>query len=326
MTIPGFESQLKEPLLTHHPDCLQVNLGKLCNQACRHCHVDAGPKRTEIMTRETLEQVLDAVDFLNVSMVDITGGAPEMNPHFIWFIEALRKRKVPRIIDRCNLTILLEPGYEQMAEFLAANEIEITASLPYYHEDFVDRQRGRGVFNRSIEALRLLNRHGYGKELPLNLVYNPQGAYLPPDQEELHEIYSRQLHDHFDIVFNDLYTITNMPISRFRDYLERSGNYRRYMKKLVSRFNHETLPHVMCRSLISVGWDGSLYDCDFNQMLEIPVHSESQRHISQIRDLVLKGRRIRIDDHCYGCTAGSGSSCGGALDKEEDDLAEPMAV
>ena len=319
-TIPGFSEKIGAPLRTFFPNCLQVNLGKLCNQACKHCHVDAGPKRTEIMTLETIHQVLDAVDLLKPSIVDLTGGAPEMNPHFRFLVTELKQRGVSRIIDRCNLTILLESGYEWLLDFLADNHIEITASLPFYMEDNVDRQRGKGVFSKSIEALKLLNQKGYGNQLVLNLVFNPQGAYLPPDQKELEVVYKRYLGERFGIVFNELYTITNMPIARFRNYLERSGNYARYMKKLVSRFNPATLPGLMCRSLISVSWDGYLYDCDFNQMLAIPIKSQVRPHIGNLDQIVKEGRQVVVDDHCYGCTAGGGSSCGGALEKEAESI------
>ena len=318
MAIPQFTEKLKRPLLTRRPECFQVNLGKLCNQACKHCHVDAGPKRTEIMDLDTINQVLEAVAFLKTPFVDITGGAPEMNPHFRYFVSGLRELGVKQIVDRCNLTILLEPGYEWLIDFLVEHRVEVTASLPFYIEDNVDRQRGKGVFGKSIEALRLLNEHGYGNDLPLNLVFNPQGAYLPPDQDELREIYRNHLEREFDIVFNDLYTITNMPIARFKHYLHRSNNYNRYMHKLVSRFNPATLDGLMCRSLISVGWDGRLFDCDFNQMLDMELGESELPHISRIREVVLEGRKILVDNHCYGCTAGGGSSCGGALDPEKE--------
>jgi len=322
MSFPAFENKVGRPLTTFQPSCLQVNLGKLCNQACLHCHVDAGPKRTEIMTRETLDQVLDAVKYLKPETVDVTGGAPEMNPDFRYFIESLKALGVPQIIDRCNLTILLEPGFDWAAPFLAENRIEITASLPFYMEDNVDRQRGKGVFKKSIDALLMLNDLGYGVDLPLNLVYNPQGAYMPPEQDELQDIYKRYLKDHFGIRFNQLFTITNMPIARFKGFLERSGNYQRYMNKLIGRFNTATIEGLMCRHLISVGWDGQLYDCDFNQMLDLTVQTEASPHIRHIRDIVTEGRPIVVGDHCYGCTAGSGSSCGGTL----EDKNQPIAV
>lgn len=311
----AFVSKVGRELHTVQPTCLQVNLGKLCNQACLHCHVDAGPKRTEIMARPTIDAVIRAVEILKVPTVDLTGGAPEMNPHFRELVVACRQLGVTQIIDRCNLTILLEPGYEWLLAFLVEHKVEISASLPFYMEDNVDRQRGKGVFDKSIEALRRLNQAGYGQELPLNLVFNPQGAYLPPEQDALRTIYKGYLLEHFGIRFNDLYTITNMPINRFRNFLKRSGNYNRYMKKLESRYNPATLDGLMCRSLISVGWDGQLYDCDFNQMLEIPVHGDVH-HIGDIESMVTEDRQILVDDHCYACTAGSGSSCGGALDSE----------
>lgn len=323
MSVVPFREKIGGPLKTLRPDCLQINLGKLCNQACRHCHVDAGPKRTEIMDLKTIDQVLAAVEMLGVSMVDLTGGAPEMNPHFRYLVENCKRLGVSRIIDRCNLTILTEPGYDWVADFLAEHEVEVTASLPFYVAENVDRQRGRGVFDGSITGLRMLNERGYGKEIPLHLVYNPQGAYLPPDQEELREIYAHHLKAEFGVIFNDLYTITNMPIARFASFLEKSGNYVRYMNKLESRYNPDTLKSVMCRTLISVGYDGQLYDCDFNQMLEMTLDG-GVTHIGDIAELLREGREIRVANHCYGCTAGSGSSCGGALESEEID--EPLTV
>ena len=320
MSIPQFREKVGQALTTHGVNCLQVNLGKLCNQACRHCHVDAGPKRTEIMDRETVNQVIDAVRLLKPDTVDLTGGAPEMNPHFRELVAACRELGVSQIIDRCNLTILVEPGYEWVADFLEEHRVEVTASLPFYSEDHVDRQRGRGVFERSIDGLKMLNERGYGKDLTLNLVYNPQGAYLPPDQAEMEQIFKQRLREEHGIVFNNLFTITNMPIARFKTYLEKSGNYNRYMNKLTSRYNPGTLQSLMCRSLISVGWDGRLYDCDFNQMLDMEI-DDPKTHIGDIKDIMLKGREVRVDDHCYGCTAGSGSSCGGTLDNEPAALA-----
>lgn len=316
MAIQAFHQKVGHDLGRLPTNTLQVNLGKLCNQACLHCHVDAGPKRTEIMARETIDQILEAADFLKPQTLDLTGGAPEMNPHFRYLVERLRSMGIEQIIDRCNLTILVEPGFEWLAEFLAQNRVEITASLPFYVEDNVDRQRGKGVFKRSIEGLKLLNQLGYGKQLILNLVYNPQGAYLPPDQEELTDIYKQYLGKHFGISFNQLFTITNMPIARFEHFLKRSGNYDRYMGKLISRYNPATLDSLMCRSLISVGWDGYLYDCDFNQMLDIPLDQQPGVHISQIKDLALEERHIAVANHCYGCTAGAGSSCGGSLEEK----------
>lgn len=314
--IQPFAEKIGAPLTTHPVACLQINVGKLCNQACKHCHVDAGPNRTENMDADTIDQVIDAIAFLKPQTVDITGGAPEMNPHFQRLVIACREHGVAQIIDRCNLTILTVPGYEWAADFLAEHRVEVTASLPFYTSDHVDRQRGKGVFDASIEGLRMLNARGYGDHLPLNLVYNPQGAYMPPDQAELEQIYKRYLAEHFGIRFNALFTITNMPIARFRKFLERSGNYGRYMNKLVSRFNPGTLDSLMCRSLISVGYDGRLYDCDFNQMLDMELDAE-RPHIGHIRELMTQGRVVKVDDHCYGCTAGAGSSCGGTLDEDE---------
>ena len=273
------------------------------------------------MTLETIHQVLEAAAYLNVQTVDLTGGAPEMNPHFQFLIKELRQIGVEHIIDRCNLTILLEPGYEWLANFLAEHRIEITASLPFYMEDNVDRQRGKGVFHKSIEGLKLLNGLGYGTDLPLNLVYNPQGAYLPPEQDELQDIYKKYLKDQFEIHFNQLFTITNMPIARFEHFLKRSGNYVPYMNKLVKRFNPGTLDNLMCRNLISVGWDGHLFDCDFNQMLEIPLQDTHPPHIAHIRELTLAQRKIAVGNHCYGCTAGAGSSCGGSLEEKKQTVA-----
>jgi len=313
---PYFADQLDGPLRTGRLTCLQVNLGKLCNQACKHCHVDAGPKRTEIMTSETVDSVIEAIDALAPESLDLTGGAPEMNPHFRRLVTRARALGVAQIIDRCNLTILSEPGYAWAAEFLAENEVVVTASLPHFAADHVDRQRGVGVFDRSIEGLRMLNALGYGRDLPLNLVYNPQGAYLPGDQAELEEHFKSQLLTHHGVSFNHLFTITNMPIARFESYLKRSGNYDKYMGTLVSRFNPATISSLMCRNLISVGWDGLLYDCDFNQMLDLTLEAE-RPHIAEITELVLEGREIKTGVHCYGCTAGSGSSCGGALEAEE---------
>jgi len=296
-------------------ETLQVNVGKICNQACHHCHVDAGPKRTESMTRETAERVLKLLrDTPDVDTVDITGGAPELNPNFRALVkESRRLRK--RVIDRCNLTILLEPGQEDLLEFLRKNEVNVVASLPCYTAENVDRQRGRGVFERSIRALRLLNREGYGRPgsgLSLDLVFNPGGASLPPPQESLERDYRERLREGFGIEFGHLFTITNMPIRRFSEYLVRIGKQEHYNTLLAGSFNPGTVERAMCRTLISVSWDGRLYDCDFNQMLEIP----STRHVS-IWDInsfsPLARDEIQVGDHCFGCTAGTGSSCGGQL-------------
>ena len=315
---PSFEATLARhglaPLRRDRVSTLQVNVGKLCNQACHHCHVDAGPKRTEIMTRSTAERVIQLLTAsADVETVDITGGAPELNPSFRYLVEgACQLGK--RVIDRCNLTVLFQPEMERLPEFLAEHRIELTCSLPCYTASNVDRQRGKGVFDKSIEALLLLNRLGYGKtgsELVLNLVYNPVGAFLPPPQAKLEADYKRELGRAFGIEFNRLFTITNMPIKRFAADLERSGKQHEYMGLLVNHFNPATVEGLMCRSLVSVGWEGTLYDCDFNQMLEIPV-PRSRRTIFDVESIEeLSGVPIATASHCFGCTAGAGSSCGG---------------
>jgi len=295
---------------------LQVNVGKRCNQACHHCHVDAGPKRTEMMTRAVAERVVEVV-MANpgIAVVDVTGGAPELNPHFRWLVASAR-RAGRRVIDRCNLTVLLEPGQEDLADFLAAHDVEVTASLPCYGAENVERQRGAGVFERSIAALRRLNALGYGRpgsSRRLDLVYNPVGAFLPPPQAELEAQYRDELGRRFDVEFHRLLTITNMPIKRFADQLERIGAATAYMSLLVNHFNAATVDGLMCRSLVSVGWDGALYDCDFNQMLEMPLAAGS-RTIWDVESLVgLAGGTIATGGHCLGCTAGAGSSCAGAI-------------
>lgn len=296
---------------------LQVNLGYLCNQTCVHCHVDAGPKRTELMDEDTIAQVLA---FLRaqpqVRTLDLTGGAPEMNPHFRYLVEEATALGV-RVIDRCNLTILEEPGYADLAEFLAAQQVEITASLPCYLEDNVNRQRGRGVFQASIRALHRLNALGYGRDgsgLILHLVYNPQGPVLPPSQQTLEAAYHEHLGE-MGIVFNHLYTITNMPIARFGSTLVSKGQFHDYMHLLRAAYRPENHDTVMCRSLISVDWQGYVHDCDFNQMLNMPLGAGGQRrtHLVDLLAKDLQDEPIAIADHCYGCTAGQGSSCGGAL-------------
>jgi radical SAM/Cys-rich protein len=315
--IPGFESTLKQNglamLRKHQITTVQVNVGKICNQACQHCHVEAGPKRTESMSLATAERVLSLLkSSADVNAVDITGGAPELNPHFRQLVFESRAQRL-NVIDRCNLTILLEPGFEDLPMFLAHNRVEVTASLPCYTRDNVDAQRGRGVFNKSVEALQLLNRLGYGIDpaLPLNLVYNPLGASLPPPQDALETDYKRHLKDDFGITFNRLFTITNMPIRRFDDFLIRTGQRESYLKLLFDRFNAATLEHLMCRSLISIGWDGQLYDCDFNQMLDMAV--SKRLTIWDIDSFDAAGfKPIATAHHCFGCTAGAGSSCGGA--------------
>jgi radical SAM/Cys-rich protein len=294
---------------------LQVNVGKLCNQTCKHCHVDASPKRTEIMTRETAEAVIDAVRRFRIPTLDITGGAPELNPSFRWLVSEAR-RMATHVMVRHNLTVMFEPGQEDLPEFFSGNAIEVVSSLPYFLEEQTDSQRGHGVFSKSIEALRRLNEAGYGREgsgLLLNLVYNPLGAFLPPKQAPIEADFKRELLNRYGIVFNRLYTITNMPINRFLVYLRRSGNEEHYMRKLVQAFNVGTVDGLMCRSLVSVDWRGRLYDCDFNQMLELPVGEELPKTIEDFDLTKFAGRRIITGAHCYGCTAGSGSSCGGAV-------------
>ncbi|MEZ5501431.1 MAG: arsenosugar biosynthesis radical SAM protein ArsS [Halioglobus sp.] len=295
-------------------DTLQVNLGYLCNLSCVHCHVNAGPQRTEQMDRETVDQVLALLAGARLQTLDLTGGAPELNPHFRYLVQGARALGV-QVIDRCNLTVLLEPGQEDLAAFLAAQRVEISASLPCYLRDNVEAQRGKGVYDASIDALRKLNALGYGDELELNLVYNPVGPVLPPPQEDLEADYRRELGARFGIRFNRLFTITNMPISRFGAVLLAQGEYVEYMRLLRDNFSQSNMETLMCRRLLSVDWQGYLYDCDFNQMLDLPVlASDRRRHI---RDLLpaaeLAGRRIVTGEHCYGCTAGQGSSCSGAL-------------
>jgi len=303
------------PLRAGDIQVLQINLGKLCNQTCRHCHVDAGPDRREIMSQDTMEQCLEALDSSEIHTVDITGGAPEMNPRFEWFVQEVRSRD-RHVIDRCNLTILLAPGFTHLPEFLAEHQVEVVASLPCYMEENCDRQRGDGVFRQSIEALQRLNELGYGQPdqpLTLSLVYNPVGPSLPPDQPKLEAAYREQLKSRFGIEFNRLYTITNMPISRFLDDLLQAGHYEAYLEKLIEAFNPHAVGDVMCRTTLSVDWQGNLYDCDFNQMLELPVSSGVPRHIRDFELAALKDRPIKTGRHCYGCTAGAGSSCSGSL-------------
>jgi radical SAM/Cys-rich protein len=301
------------PLRPTRIEIFQINVGKMCNQTCKHCHVDAGPDRKEIMTRETLQQCLDMLARHDIPTVDITGGAPELNPHFRWFVEEASKLG-KHIIDRCNLTIILaNKSYHDLPQFFAKHKVEVVSSLPHYTATRTDRQRGEGVFEKSIRALQMLNSAGYGKDgtgLKLNLVYNPTGAILPGPQQELEADYKRELKNKYGIEFNGLYVITNMPISRFLDYLVTSGNYEEYMQQLIDAFNPAAAAGVMCRNTLSVGWDGWLYDCDFNQMLDMKVSGKS-RHISDFDFEALSGRTIAVNQHCYGCTAGLGSSCGG---------------
>ncbi len=303
------------PLRATGIQVLQINVGKLCNQTCRHCHVDAGPDRREIMTRDTLQACLDVLARTDIPVVDITGGAPEMNPHFRWFVTECR-RLGRYVIDRSNLTILLAPGFQDLPQFLAEHCVEIVASLPCYLKENTDAQRGDGVFDKSITALRRLNALGYGQPdsgLVLTLVYNPLGPSLPPPQAKLEAAYRRELDARYGIQFNRLYTITNMPISRFLDDLVQSGQYERYMQTLIDAFNPAAAPAVMCRTTLSVGWDGRLYDCDFNQMLELGLAPGLPQSIHDFDFELLSHRRIVTGLHCYGCTAGSGSSCCGTI-------------
>jgi len=303
------------PLAATGITVFQINVGKLCNQTCHHCHVDAGPDRKEIMTRETAELCIRALAQTEIPTVDITGGAPELNPNFRWLVEQARALG-RHVIDRCNLTVLLLAAQADTAEFLAQHRVEVIASLPYYRAAQTDAQRGAGVFEKSIEALRRLNALGYGREdtgLLLNLVYNPVGAFLPPKQESIEPQFKRELERKHGVVFNRLYTITNMPISRFLEFLLQTGNYEGYMERLVNAFNPAAAGGVMCRYTISVGWDGTLYDCDFNQMLEMPIGYGASHHIRNFDAEALHRRRIVTANHCYGCTAGVGSSCAGSI-------------
>ena len=320
---PSFAAALRDrgigELRRDRVTTVQVNVGKLCNQACHHCHVEAGPKRTEIMPAEVADRVIDLLAASRIAeVVDLTGGAPELNPHFRRLARAVRASG-KRVIDRCNLTILFEPGMEDLAAFLAEQGVDIVASLPCYSAANVDKQRGRGVFDKSIEALRMLNSLGYGRPgspLALDLVYNPLGAFLPPAQGGLEAKYKEELGRLFGIEFHHLLTITNMPIKRFAHMLEREGRYAEYMSLLVNHFNPDTVAGLMCRSLVSVGWDGRLYDCDFNQMLELPAPGVGgpPPTIFDVDGIDhLAGRPIATGSHCFGCTAGAGSSCGGAL-------------
>jgi radical SAM/Cys-rich protein len=296
-------------------ETLQVNVGKLCNQACKHCHVDASPARTEIMTRETAEQVLAAVRRFRIPTLDITGGAPELNPSFRHLVTEGR-RAGAHVLVRHNLTVMFEPGQCDLPEFFREHGVEVVSSLPYFLEQQTDAQRGRGVFEKSVEALRRLNAVGYGREggaLRLNLVYNPVGAFLPPAQVSIERDFKRELLARYGVTFDQLYTITNMPIRRFLEYLRRSGNEERYMRKLVEAFNPATVEGLMCRTLISVDWTGKLYDCDFNQMLELSVAPERAQTIADFDPSAFAARRVVTGAHCFGCTAGAGSSCGGAV-------------
>ena len=319
-SLPTFSDKLKTvnqfPLSPTKIEILQINVGYMCNQVCAHCHVDAGPDRKEIMTVETMQQCLDVIKNTGVHTLDLTGGAPEMNPNFRWFVEEASKLGVQDFIVRSNLTIILaNKKYHDLPEFFAKHNVHVVSSLPYYKKEKTDKQRGDGVFDKSIEALKMLNKVGYGlpnSHLKLDLVYNPSGAFLPTDQQSLEKDFKKALKEDFDIDFNNLFAITNLPISRFLDYLIESDNYEDYMFALVEAFNPKAVENVMCTNTISVGYDGFLYDCDFNQMLNLKVNAK-EKHISEFNEASLTNRNIVISQHCYGCTAGAGSSCQGAV-------------
>jgi radical SAM/Cys-rich protein len=316
-TLPRLETTDFPPLRRKRLDTLQVNVGYKCNQACLHCHVNAGPTRTEMMDRQTVSDVVSFMRASGVETLDITGGAPELSPHFRTLVLAARNLGV-KVMDRCNLTVLEQPGQEDTTDFLAANGVAVVASLPCYLEENVNAQRGDGVFAASIRSLKKLNALGYGRPgsaLALNLVYNPQGPSLPPPQEKLEADYRRHLHEHYGIAFNHLYVLANMPIQRFGSTLISKGQFEHYMALLRSAYQPQNLESVMCRTLISVDWRGYVYDCDFNQMLGLPLRIEGKprAHLRQLAGRSLEGNSILVKDHCYGCTAGQGSSCGGAL-------------
>ena len=316
-TLPRLDTSNFPAIRRKRVETLQVNLGYKCNQTCVHCHVNAGPTRTEMMSRETVSEVVAYIKVSGIKTVDITGGAPELNPYFRSLVLAARNLGA-HVMDRCNLTVLEQPGQEDTAKFLAANEVEIVASLPCYLEENVDAQRGKGVFDGSIRSLRKLNALGYGgpdSGLALSLVYNPQGPNLPPPQDKLESDYHRHLEERYGVVFNHLYVLTNMPIQRFGSTLISKGQFEHYMDLLKNAYQPQNLESVMCRSLISVDWRGYVYDCDFNQMLDLPLSWRGRPRV-HLRDLAhadLSSNPIVVKDHCYGCTAGQGSSCGGAL-------------
>ena len=306
------------PLQRARLETLQVNLGYKCNQSCLHCHVNAGPSRTEVMEWQTIEHLLTFIESSSVKTLDLTGGAPELNPHFRDFVSAARRRDLT-VIDRCNLTVLFEPDQQDTARFLADNRVRVVASMPCYLKDNVDRQRGDGTFDSSLKALRLLNTLGYGQagsELLLDLVFNPQGPYLPPSQDSLEQDYKQHLAQQYGIDFNHLLTLTNMPIKRFGSTLVSRGEFSSYMRLLKTAHQDDNINSVMCRSLISVDWQGYVYDCDFNQMLDMPLQLDHRPrlHISELAGIDLSNQPIKVADHCYACTAGQGSGCGGALE------------
>ena len=321
-TLPLMRHYGFPPIRRARLETLQVNLGYKCNQSCLHCHVNAGPTRTEMMSRDVMADVVTFMGVARIKTLDVTGGAPELHAHFRALVEKARELGV-HVIDRCNLTILEEPGQEDLAQFLAAHEVEVTASLPCYTEELVDRQRGKGVYEKSMRALKRLNAVGYGSRaatnLRLNLVYNPIGAALPPPQAELETDYKRVLAERFGIVFNSLFTLANMPIQRFGAILLSKGEFDAYLDKLLHAHRAENLDGVMCRSLLSVDYRGYVYDCDFNQMLDLPLARSGRErvHLSELIDEDLADNPIRVAGHCFGCTAGQGSSCGGALEAAE---------
>ncbi|HAT64379.1 MAG TPA: radical SAM protein [Flavobacteriaceae bacterium] len=318
--LPTFAKKIKEtsqfPLKPKKLEILQINVGYMCNQVCEHCHVDAGPDRKEIMTRETMMQCLEVIKNTGAHTLDLTGGAPEMNPDFRWFVEEASKAGIKDFIVRSNLTIIVaNKKYHDLPEFFKKHNVHVVSSMPHWTKGKTDKQRGDGVFDASIKALKMLNEVGYGKpgsDLKLDLVYNPSGAFLPSDQEGLEKDFKKVLSEEFDIQFHNLFAITNLPISRFLDYLIASDNYEDYMYSLVEAFNPSAVSNVMCTNTLSVSWDGWLYDCDFNQMLELKVASKV-KHISEYNEAILNDRNIIISQHCYGCTAGAGSSCQGAV-------------
>jgi radical SAM/Cys-rich protein len=318
--LPTFQRKLEQsgqfPLRSGAIEIFQINIGYMCNQVCKHCHVDAGPDRKEIMTRETMQQCLDVMERAKIKTLDITGGAPEMNPDFRWLVSEAYKRGVKEIIVRSNLTIFsANPKFNDLPEFFKQNGVRVCSSLPFYNADKTDRQRGEGVFTDSIKGLQMLNAVGYGKEgsgLILDLVYNPTGAFLPSDQKALERDFKKELKNHFNIDFNQLFTITNIPISRFLDFLIESGNYEGYMEKLVNAFNPAAVAGVMCKNTISIDWQGNMYDCDFNQMLGLKVEKKAGQHVREFSLESLQNREVVISQHCFACTAGAGSSCQGA--------------
>jgi len=317
---PAFSETLKKhkafPLTSNKLENLQVNLGYMCNQTCKHCHVEAGPNRKEIMQKETMQACLNALNTYPFNSIDITGGAPEMNPHFRWFIEEARKTNIKEIIVRCNLTIILANAkYNDLPQFFKENNVRVVSSLPFYNSERTDKQRGNGVFEKSIYALQMLNKVGYGKEnsnLILDLVYNPNGAFLSANQKLLEKEFKVELQKKYNITFNTLIALNNMPIKRFLEYLINSDNYKEYMDLLLRSFNPSTISGLMCKNTISVAWNGNLYDCDFNQMLELPLTINGV-NIFNFNSEKLYNRNIATEIHCYGCTAGAGSSCKGSL-------------